>query len=171
MKKGIRVYRPIKDEFINPIWVEDEFGVKPKYFSLLQAFMGDKVDNIPGIKGIGPVTASKLINEFGTTINMIAKNCDHKRWADPIKKSRKKLKIYHKLTKLRTKDEHYNDEELALLNKCLRIASTQKKRKVKKINMIRDNLEIKSVNLPFILRRIGIDIVGHVKPPKEDVVV
>ena len=171
VKKGIKVYRPIKDEFINPTWVEDEFGVKPKYFSLLQAFTGDKVDNIPGIKGIGPVTASKLIDEYGTTVNMIVKNCDHKRWADEIKKSRKKLKIYHRLTKLRDKDEHYTDEELTLLNKCLKKAATQKKRKVKKINMIRDNLEIKSVNLVYILRRIGILVEGYIKPPKNDVII
>ena len=33
--------------------------------------MGDKVDNIPGIPGVGEVTAIKLIKEFGTIENLL----------------------------------------------------------------------------------------------------
>ena len=49
------------------------FGVnEPKQIIDLLALMGDKVDNIPGCPGVGEVTASKLILEFGSVENIIA---------------------------------------------------------------------------------------------------
>jgi len=46
--------------------VEAKFGVKPELVGDVLALMGDSVDNIPGIYGIGPKTASKLIAEHGS---------------------------------------------------------------------------------------------------------
>jgi len=46
--------------------VEDKFGVGPGLVGDVLALMGDSVDNIPGIYGIGPKTASKLIAEHGS---------------------------------------------------------------------------------------------------------
>ncbi|MBT8432207.1 MAG: DNA polymerase I [Altererythrobacter sp.] len=46
--------------------VEEKFGVKPELVGDVLALMGDSVDNIPGIYGIGPKTASKLIAEHGS---------------------------------------------------------------------------------------------------------
>ena len=46
--------------------VEEKFGVKPELVGDVLALMGDSVDNIPGIYGVGPKTASKLIAEHGS---------------------------------------------------------------------------------------------------------
>lgn len=46
--------------------VEDDLGVYPEQVVDLKALMGDSSDNIPGIRGIGPKTAEKLLNEFGS---------------------------------------------------------------------------------------------------------
>ncbi len=46
--------------------VEDKFGVKPELVGDVLALMGDTADNIPGIYGVGPKTASKLIAEHGS---------------------------------------------------------------------------------------------------------
>nr|WP_298899357.1 DNA polymerase I [uncultured Altererythrobacter sp.] len=46
--------------------VEEKFGVKPELVGDVLALMGDSIDNIPGIYGIGPKTASKLIAEHGS---------------------------------------------------------------------------------------------------------
>jgi DNA polymerase I len=46
--------------------VEELFGVRPDQMLDLLAMMGDKSDNIPGLPGIGPKTASTLLKEFGT---------------------------------------------------------------------------------------------------------
>ncbi len=46
--------------------VEEKFGVAPELVGDVLALMGDSVDNIPGIYGVGPKTASKLISEHGS---------------------------------------------------------------------------------------------------------
>ena len=46
--------------------VEEKFGVTPELVGDVLALMGDSVDNVPGIYGIGPKTASKLIAEHGS---------------------------------------------------------------------------------------------------------
>ena len=46
--------------------VEEKFGVAPELVGDVLALMGDAVDNVPGIRGIGPKTATKLIQEHGS---------------------------------------------------------------------------------------------------------
>jgi len=46
--------------------VAEKFGVTPDLVGDVLALMGDSVDNVPGIFGIGPKTASKLIAEHGS---------------------------------------------------------------------------------------------------------
>ncbi|MGI8944457.1 MAG: DNA polymerase I [Qipengyuania sp.] len=45
--------------------VVEKFGVPPELVGDVLSLMGDSVDNVPGIFGIGPKTASKLIAEHG----------------------------------------------------------------------------------------------------------
>ncbi len=44
----------------------ETYGITPDKFIDLKALMGDSSDNIPGVAGIGEVTAGKLISEFGS---------------------------------------------------------------------------------------------------------
>ena len=44
--------------------VFDLYGVTPKEFIEMKGLMGDSSDNIPGVPGIGPKTASKIISEY-----------------------------------------------------------------------------------------------------------
>ncbi len=46
--------------------VVDKFGVTPEQIVDYLALMGDSVDNIPGVPKVGPKTAAKWLNEFGT---------------------------------------------------------------------------------------------------------
>ncbi len=45
--------------------VDEKFGVAPDLVGDVLALMGDSVDNVPGVRGVGPKTATKLIVEYG----------------------------------------------------------------------------------------------------------
>ena len=64
------MYDSVKKKEITEEECFTKFGVYPKDFINFQAIIGDTSDNIPGVKGIGKVGASKLINEFFTLENI-----------------------------------------------------------------------------------------------------
>ena len=67
----VKVYqRHKKGEILGPADVETTFGVKPDYVIDKLALMGDTSDNVPGVRGIGPKTATKLITQFGHIENL-----------------------------------------------------------------------------------------------------
>lgn len=49
-----------------PVETEERFGVPPSAIRDFLALAGDASDNIPGVKGVGPKTALKLISEYGS---------------------------------------------------------------------------------------------------------
>lgn len=56
----------MKNQRIDVPEVIEKFGVPPELVGDVLALMGDSVDNVPGIRGIGPKTATKLIQEHGS---------------------------------------------------------------------------------------------------------
>jgi len=56
----------MKNQRIDIPEVIEKFGVPPELVGDVLALMGDSVDNVPGIFGIGPKTASKLIQDHGS---------------------------------------------------------------------------------------------------------
>ncbi|WP_309621480.1 DNA polymerase I [Novosphingobium sp.] len=52
--------------------VEEKFGVTPALVGDVLALMGDSADNVPGIRGIGPKTATKLIQDHGSLEGALA---------------------------------------------------------------------------------------------------
>ncbi len=56
----------MNDRRIDSAYVREKFGVGPNQLGDVLALMGDKVDNVPGVPGIGPKTASQLIADFGS---------------------------------------------------------------------------------------------------------
>ena len=53
--------------------VNGKFGVEPAKVIEVMGLMGDAVDNIPGVKGIGEKTAIGLIRRFGTLENLFSR--------------------------------------------------------------------------------------------------
>ena len=52
--------------------VTAEFGVPPHLMVDFQALVGDAVDNVPGVPKVGPKTAAKWLNEYGSLDGLIA---------------------------------------------------------------------------------------------------
>ncbi len=70
-KKGVRIYDPMKNKFINNDDVHNKFGVTPEKVIDVQSLAGDSTDNVPGVPGIGIKTAAELINQYGTLENLL----------------------------------------------------------------------------------------------------
>ncbi len=56
----------ISKKVLNERHCDEKYGVQPCQFIDYQALIGDSADNVPGVKGIGKVTAQKLLSQFGT---------------------------------------------------------------------------------------------------------
>ncbi len=67
---------PIKQKPIGPAEVEEKYGVPPALMVEIQALMGDPVDNVPGVPGVGPKKAAALILEYGTVDAVLAAAAD-----------------------------------------------------------------------------------------------
>jgi DNA polymerase-1 len=65
IQPGVDMYDTMKNERRGADYVIGKFGVGPELLGDVLALMGDSVDNVPGIPGIGPKTAAKLITEYG----------------------------------------------------------------------------------------------------------
>jgi DNA polymerase-1 len=50
----------------------DDWGITPEQVIDLQAMVGDSVDNVPGVPGVGVKTAAKLLQDYGTLDNVLA---------------------------------------------------------------------------------------------------
>lgn len=101
---NVEFYDGMKDKFFTPADVVEKFGVTPDKVVDVQALMGDKIDNIPGVAGIGPKTAAELINEFGSLKNLLEN-------AENIAQARRREQI------LQNKENALISWQLASLNK------------------------------------------------------
>ncbi len=64
VEAGVSIYDPAKDLFINRDGVLAKMGVEPSQVIDYLALIGDASDNVPGVDGIGPKGAVKLLSEF-----------------------------------------------------------------------------------------------------------
>ena len=82
---------------------QEEYGFEPAKMVDLKALMGDNSDNIPGVPGVGPKTASELLQKFGSLDGLYA-NIDS---ADVRPKLREKLE--------QGRDSAYSSYDLATI--------------------------------------------------------
>jgi len=68
----VRMWDPIKGAAIGPAEVRAKFGVNPDRVVDVQALIGDKTDNVPGVPGIGAKTAAEIINSVGSLERALA---------------------------------------------------------------------------------------------------
>ena len=62
----ITVWSPTKKKFYTPRMVEADYGIPAHNFLMYKALRGDKSDNIPGVKGLGPKKLPKIVPDLFT---------------------------------------------------------------------------------------------------------
>jgi len=65
-------------DLMDPTAVEARYGITPEQYLDFVALKGDTSDNIPGVPGIGDKTAAKLVNQFGSIEQLLARTDDLK---------------------------------------------------------------------------------------------
>ena len=90
-------------EAFTPEHMKEVNGVTPTEFIDMKALMGDSSDNYPGVEKIGPKTAAKLIQKYGSVENLY----DH---IDEMKKSKMKENL------IKDKDKALLGKKLATIN-------------------------------------------------------
>lgn len=78
--------------------VVKEFDVTPDQVADFLAIIGDSADNIPGINGIGPKNASKLLNQYGTLSNIVSHAHEVKGKMGEYLRECKDIELWAKLT-------------------------------------------------------------------------
>lgn len=76
VRPGIRQLLPSKKEVsgwqeLDMVGVRVKYGVSPSQIPDFLAIVGDSADNIPGLDGVGPVTAAKLLNDYSDLESII----------------------------------------------------------------------------------------------------
>ena len=117
----VAVLSPYKDEGVlyDAAKVKERFGVTPDKVSDVIALMGDDSDNIPGVPGIGDVTAKKLILEFGS-VDKLLKNIskvEPEKLKENISEHIDRIKLNKELINLDQKVDIKLDLEKAKLGK------------------------------------------------------
>ena len=104
--KDIRIINSNTQNLLDEKGVLEKFGVKPNQIIDYLALIGDQSDNIPGVQGVGPKTAQKLLEEFVTLENLIT-NLDgiegKKSIVDKIKNALSDLPLFKQLVTIDTK--------------------------------------------------------------------
>ncbi|MEO0090615.1 MAG: DNA polymerase I [candidate division WOR-3 bacterium] len=63
--EDIIIYDTYKEVFYDPKKIKEKFGIEPKKISDYLVLVGDKIDNVPGVKGIGEKTAIEILKKYG----------------------------------------------------------------------------------------------------------
>ena len=104
---NVHMLDTMKDKRFEKPEVIDKFGVPPDKVIEVMGLMGDSSDNIPGVKGVGPKTATELIQKYGS-IEKLYKNID-------------------KIEKEKLKEKLETDKDNALLSRRLVTIDTEMK--------------------------------------------
>ncbi len=70
--EDVLIWDTMKDAHYGPAQVAEKFGVGPDKVTEILALTGDSSDNVPGVDGVGPKTATQLIQKYGSVEGVIA---------------------------------------------------------------------------------------------------
>lgn len=100
----ITVRDPTKGRRTGPAEVRERYGVPPAGIPDFLALMGDSVDNIPGIPGVGEKTARELLERFGTLEGVLgrAEEIPRPKLREAVRTHADTARLSRRLTVIRT---------------------------------------------------------------------
>jgi DNA polymerase-1 len=122
----IKLINTMSNTILDEAGVVNKFKVKPEQIIDYLALIGDSSDNIPGIAKVGPKTAVKWLEQWGS-LEKIIDNCDSfsGKVAENLKKDLDNLKIYQQLVTINTN-----------IGICFKEHSTPNKRDTDKLQLL-----------------------------------
>ncbi len=136
------IWDPMKEKFIDKESIKQKFDLIPEQTIDMLGLCGDSADNIPGVPGIGPKTALKLLNEF-SSMEGIYENIDS---------LKKKKSLYKKLKENR--DQAFLSRKLVVIDKFAEVEENFEKFRLKpfdneKLSSLFKELEFKNLYREF----------------------
>tara|TARA_Y100000592_G_scaffold73412_1_gene114331 strand:- start:1967 stop:2947 length:981 start_codon:yes stop_codon:yes gene_type:complete len=90
------IYRPIQKKFVNRNNILEEYKIHPNNFALARAMVGDRSDNLEGVRGVGLASVAKrfefLVEDKSFLVDDIMKRCEE---------TESKLKIFSNIAENR----------------------------------------------------------------------
>lgn len=111
VRPGVRVWDTMNDRWYDEAGVQEKLGVRPAQVVDYIALVGDPVDNIPGVRGIGEVTARRLLQRFGSVEEILAHLDEVAQWRElrgaakvavALEKARETLLLSKELARVRS---------------------------------------------------------------------
>jgi DNA polymerase-1 len=104
VRPGISVAHTFREKLYTPEMVEADIGVPPDRIVDLLALIGDSIDNIPGVPGIGEKGAPQLIREFGSLEALLERTAEVKRknYREGLEQNREQALLSKELATIRT---------------------------------------------------------------------
>ena len=72
VRPGVTLVNTMSNETLDDDGVKNKFGVRPDQMADYQTLVGDSVDNVPGVEKVGPKTAVKWLDKYGSLDEIIA---------------------------------------------------------------------------------------------------
>jgi DNA polymerase-1 len=168
LRKNVKIYRPIKKEIITEGIIRERYSLENSFdYCKILSLIGDK-DEVPGIFRLGEVTAIKLLKEYEWNLKKLIEECNKEfyEYKDGEKKTLKDIEpsrwLAFKMARIRTLDKLYEDWELETLKIAFKDIGKNNQISIKKIKQLSDFLEFKSINLPYVLKRMGVNVKGKI---------
>ncbi len=102
VSENVRLFDPMKSYFVGAVEVKEKFGVLPEKMGDFLALVGDSSDNIPGVPGIGPKTASELLEIYGSLEDLLlrAGEIPQNKRRETLQENQEKARLSRKLVAL-----------------------------------------------------------------------
>ncbi len=88
-------------ETYNEQAVINRYGIPPEKLPDYKTLVGDQSDNIPGIAGVGPKTASELLKKYGTLENIVSGIQNEPKYVSKFKGQEENIALFRRLVYIR----------------------------------------------------------------------